>query len=146
MRPTMKTTLPAWLLSFMLPALLGTSAFSGPEKTYEPKPGSAERKSIMEAMRSPVSKYVGQRVIFTGTVKVSGDWATFSGDAAPTEDKPVNDDAAFALELDLFALLRRTDEKWTVLHWGFSGDVGPMMEARAKFPDVPTSLVPRFDK
>ena len=142
----MNTSLPARLLAIVLPALLCLPALAAPEATYEPKPGSAERKAIMEAMRTPVSKFVGQRVIFTGTVKVSGNWATFSGDAAPNEGKPVNGDAEFALELDLFALLRKTDGKWTVLHWDFSGDAGPMIEARAKFPDAPFSLLPRFDQ
>jgi len=36
----------------------------------EPKIGSPERKAIMEIMRGPVSKRIGKRVTFTGSLKI----------------------------------------------------------------------------
>lgn len=115
----------------------------GAEPVREVAPGSAERKAIMEALRGPVSKHVGKRVTFTGSAKVSGGWAVFNGGAAPTDGvTPKNEDVAFELELDLFALLRKEDGEWKVLYFAFAGDVGPMQEAREKFPEIPKSLVP----
>lgn len=111
----------------------------------EPKIGSPERKAIMETMRGPVSKHIGKRVTFTGEVKVCGAWATFQGDAAPTDGVAPKGDAAGDLELDFFALLRLEKGKWTLLHWGFSGDIGVMDEARRKFPNAPKELLPDFN-
>ncbi len=127
-------------------ALLKLEAWSGAaEAVREPAPGSVERKAIMEALRGPVTKQVGKRVTFTGTVKIRGDWATFSGGAAPSDGVPPKDEnVAGELELDLFALLRKTGSAWKVLHWGFAGDIGVMEEARKKFPAAPKALLPEL--
>lgn len=113
------------------------------EPVREPAAGSAERKAIMEALRGPVAKHVGKRVTFTGKVKICGEWATFSeGGAAPTDGVPPKDEnVAGEMELDLFALLRKSGGQWKVLHWAFAGDIGPMVEARKKFPAVPKALL-----
>ena len=111
----------------------------------EPKIGSPERKAIMETMRGPVSKRVGKRVTFTGAVKISGDWATFQGNVAPTDGVVPKGDAAYDLSLDFFALLRLEKGRWTLLLWDFAGDIGPLDEARKKFPNVPKELVPDFN-
>ncbi len=110
----------------------------------EPKPGSAERKAIMEAMRGPVSKRIGKRVIFTGSVKVSGECATFQGNVAPADGVAPKGDAGGDLELDFFALLRREKDTWTMLLGEFAGDIGPLEEARKKFPGAPKELLPDF--
>jgi hypothetical protein len=72
------------------------------------------------------------------------EWAIFTeGGAAPSDGVlPKNEDVAAELELDLFALLRKTGGTWKVLHSAFAGDVGPMQEAREKFPAVPRALRP----
>ncbi|MCU0749286.1 MAG: hypothetical protein MUF13_07045 [Akkermansiaceae bacterium] len=108
----------------------------------EPKPGTPERKAIMDAMRVPVSKHVGKSVTFTGEVRVKGDWACFRGNVAPTDGKvPEDEDIAADLELDFFALLEKDgDGKWQVKHWGFSGDISVSEEAREKFPEAPEEL------
>ncbi len=108
----------------------------------EPKPGTPERKAIMDAMRTPVSKHVGMAVTFTGEVRMIGNWACFLGDAAPTDGKvPKDEDIAADLELDFFALLQKNAEGvWRVKHWGFSGDTGVSEAAREKFPKAPRGL------
>ena len=106
----------------------------------EPKIGSPERKAIMEIMRAPVSKGVGKRVTFTGSLKICGDWATFDGDAKPT-DGVMPKSSEHDLTLDFFALLRLENRKWKVLLWGFAGDIGLLDGARRKYPQVPKELV-----
>lgn len=129
------------LLALLL-VLLGLVLPASAQAPYEPKPGTAERKAIMDAMRAPVSKQIGKPVTFTGQIRVVGSWARFHGDVAPTDGKPPKSgDAKFALELDFFALLRKTDNGgWEVLHHGFAGDIGVMEEAKAKFPKAPRAL------
>jgi hypothetical protein len=59
-------------------------AQAGP--TYTPKPGSAERKAIVDALRKPVSKKVKTRVIFElGYFQVRDGWAMVSGSALKSE-------------------------------------------------------------
>ncbi|WP_395746367.1 hypothetical protein [Prosthecobacter sp.] len=108
---------------------------------HEPKAGTPERKAIMDAMRVPVSAEVGQEVVFTGTVRVSGAWARFSGHVDPANGKAKNEDVSAALELDFSALLQK-DAKgaWKVLHKGFAGDIGVMEEAKEKYPKAPWVL------
>lgn len=133
------------LLRFFV-VLLAVAWIARAADVHEPKPGSPERKVIMEAMRGPVSKQVGKRVTFTGEVKVSGDWATFAGHVAPTDGKPPSGDVAMDLELDFFALLRRVNGAWVVAHGGFAGDISVMEAAKEKFPDAPKALLPDLPK
>jgi hypothetical protein len=111
-------------------------------EVYQPKPGSPERKAIMDALRLPVSSYVGNGVTFTGTVEVSGTWAKFTGGAAPTDGKAPKGDKAEEMELDLFALLRKEGGQWKVLSWAFSGDISAYEDALKKFPKAPKDLMP----
>ncbi len=102
-------------------------------------PGSPERKEVMNAMRGPVSAYIGKTVEFTGDIEAFQGWACFSGNAATKDGKtPTDPDAEFALSLDLISLLKKDPEgRWQVLYWGFAGDISAREEARAKFPLVP---------
>jgi hypothetical protein len=122
--------------------ILALAACTVRAEVYEPKPGSPERKAIMDAMRVPVAKHVGKPVLFTGNPKVSGEWARFEGDVATVDGKPPKGDAKFELELDFFALLRKEEGEWKVLSWGFSGDISAYQEAKKKFPKVPKELMP----
>lgn len=110
----------------------------------EPAPGSPERKEIMEAMRGPISAYIGGRVRFTGEVQTHGGWGIFNGDVATEDGKaPVDPDAAFALEMDFLALLKKDPEgRWQMLDWGFSGDTGVSDEFRAGYVSIPWVLLP----
>ncbi len=113
-------------------------------KVEEPQPGSPVRKEIMEAMRGPVSAYIGKAVEFTGEVAAHQGWALFSGNVAPEDGKaPSDPDAQFSLELDFAALLKKDPEgHWQMLDWGFSGDIGVREGFREKFPSVPWVLLP----
>src|SRR5688572_6251475 len=124
---------------FLLVAVITSVAHA---EVYEPKPGSAERTGIMEAMRVPISKHAGTKVTFTGEVKVSGKWARFGGNVAPADGKPLKAEVADEMELDLFALLRNENGKWKVLFWAFSGDISAHETARKKFPEAPKDLMP----
>ena len=110
----------------------------------EPKPGSPARGEIMDAMGGPISAYVGKVVEFTGGVSAYEGWALFSGNVAPGDGKAPDDaEAAFALDLDFLALLKKDPEgRWQMLFWGFSGDIGARDEALGKFPQVPWVLLP----
>lgn len=114
-------------------------------EVYEPKPGSPERKGIMDAMRAPISKRAGAKVTFTGQVKVSGSWARFEGNVAPADGKPLKPGIAEEMELDLFALLRKESGQWKVLFWAFSGDISAYEDARKKFPAAPKDLMPPLE-
>ena len=124
---------------FLLFAILTSFAQA---EVYEPKPGSAERKGIMDAMRVPISKRAGTKVNFTGEVKVSGNWARFGGGVAAADGKPLKAEVADEMELDLFALLRKENGEWKVLFWAFSGDISAYEAARKKFPEAPKELMP----
>lgn len=108
----------------------------------EPKPGTPERKAIMDAMRVPVANHVGKAVLFTGDVRVSGSWARFQGSVATADGKPPKgDEAAGDLELDFFALLKKNEKgQWQVLHHGFAGDISIREEAHEKYPKAPWML------
>ena len=113
----------ALLLSCSLLSCLNTFA-------HTPAPGSAERKAIMDALRVPAEKDLGQQVIFNvDKLNVVGDWAY----ARVSPTRPNGDEIDFArtkyreaVEAGAFdaqgeALLRRTGDKWKVLEWAFGG-------------------------
>lgn len=108
----------------------------------ESKPGTPERKAIMDAMRGPVAKEAGSPVLFTGNVRVSGSWARFQGDVQTADGKkPKNADFSDLMELDFFALLKKNkDGTWKVVHHGFAGDISVGEEAREKYPEAPWVL------
>lgn len=104
-----------------------------------PKPGTPERKAIMDAMRGPVSKFAGKEVQFTGDVRMYGGWARFSGKVDAKDGKPpANEDAAAEMELDFTAFLQKTEAgTWKTMHWGFAGDISVIEDAREKCADAP---------
>lgn len=108
-----------------------------------PAPGTPERKAIMDAMRGPVAAHVGKAVEFTGDLITHEGWARFSGNVAPTGGKaPENENAAFQLGLDFFALVKKDcGGSWQVMSRGFPGDTGTRMAAAEKFPGAPWILL-----
>jgi hypothetical protein len=113
----------------------------------EPKPGTAERKAIMDAMRKPVSEYAGKRVKFTGKVRSIGQWARFTG-KVDTEDgsKPEADGIATDMEQDFVALLSKNENgDWKAVHWGFANDTSVLAGAREEHPQAPWPLFEWMD-
>ncbi|MCB1207289.1 MAG: hypothetical protein KDN18_23760 [Verrucomicrobiae bacterium] len=132
------------VLRLMDPGKVKFTKTLGRVQVSEPAPGSPERKEIMEAMRGPISAYIGNRVQFTGEVQTYRGWGIFSGDVATADGKaPADPDAAFALEMDFLALLKKDPEgRWQMLDWGFSGDTGVSDEFRSAYGAVPWVLLP----
>ncbi|GAB4459783.1 MAG: hypothetical protein OHK0029_22850 [Armatimonadaceae bacterium] len=110
-----------WLLAGFF--LVGTArAQTG--TLYTPKPGTKERKAIMDALRVPVQKDLMKKVIFKiDTLNVLGEWAFLRGVPLQPDDKPMNyrgtryqeaqDEGAF--DDSITALLRKMKGKWTVV-------------------------------
>jgi len=112
------------------------------EPVHTPKPGSKERKAIMDALRGPVSKTVKRQVIFkVGQFKVRDGWAFLSGNALKGDGSGLGEEHLWG---EFSALLRRQTGKkgktWKVLHWGLATDTGVMDECKKKYPQAPRSI------
>src|SRR5262245_22461962 len=60
-------------------------------KPSTPKPGSAERKAIMDALRVPVEKELKKKVVFkVDHLKVLKDWAFLRGVPQQPNGKPMD--------------------------------------------------------
>lgn len=79
----------AALLGAVVTTFLSASAQSG--CPYTPANGSAERKAIMDSLREPVMKELGQRVIFVvSDLKVCGNWAFVAVEPKRSNEPPVD--------------------------------------------------------
>ncbi len=115
----------------LLLALLGAGTmgvFAGETRT--PPPGSAERKEIMDALRIPAEKDLGQPVAFVvGQLRVSGSWAFARVEPQRPDGSKIDYSKtryAEAQREGMFdaggeALLRRRGGEWEVVHWRFGG-------------------------
>ena len=119
------------------------------QSAHTPEAGSAERKAIMDALRVPAEKDLGQKLIFkVDRLKMAGDWAY----ACVSPTWPNGEKIDFSrtkyreqVELGMFdpqgeALLRREGDEWKVLQWVFGSTDVP----RAAWPDkyrMPKSLL-----
>jgi hypothetical protein len=130
-----------WLCCALLcagstPTLSGALA-----KPYSPKPGSAERKAILDALRVPVQKRAKQQIVFYNVeMRVENGWAWV---LAISKDKtgkkmPLGD-------LMTCGLLRKTNGRWRVLHWGIAGDISVACEAHKKYPKSPRAIYGGID-
>lgn len=91
---------------------------------YTPEKNSAERTAIFDALRVPVAKKLKQDVQFVADkLKVQGDWAFIAGKARNAQGGEPNwkitkyqediDNGAF--DDNLFALLKKSGDKWSVV-------------------------------
>lgn len=121
------------LLCFMV-LLLATSTLDA--KPYTPKPGSAERKAILNALRVPIREEAKQPVVFYNvTLRVERGWAWV---VCITRDK-----TGKKLPLGDFAtcgLLHKSNGRWRVMHWGVAGDIGVACAAAKAYPQAPRAI------
>ncbi len=109
----------------MLLAMLCALAMHGgaQKKLTTPKPGSQERKAIMDALRVPIEKDLKQKVIFkVDTLRVQKDWAFLGGVPLRENGKPIDyrkthyRDAfeSDAFDDSVYALLKKSKKGWRV--------------------------------
>jgi len=120
---------------------------------YTPAAGSAERKAIMDSMRTPVMKALGQRVVFVvKQLKVCGNWAFLEAEPQQPDSRPVDwtiGTYADAVADDtcggyVHALLVRKDGRWRVRTLVICATDVPYVGWADEF-GAPAALFPRFD-
>jgi hypothetical protein len=109
------------------------------------KPGSLERKAILDGLRIPVEKELKTKVVFkVDIIKYIGGWAYFVGKPLQSNGKPIDYSKtkyaaaarAGTFEDGVAALLRKKGKKWTVLALEF-GTYDPVEHWRTQYPKVP---------
>ncbi|HEY0075035.1 MAG TPA: hypothetical protein VGB77_13100 [Abditibacteriaceae bacterium] len=109
-------------------------------KAITPKPGSKERRAIMDALRVPVQKETKFPVIFrVGHLKTQNGWAFYSGNALHKNGKAIDEKFLWG---EMAALLRKQGKTWKVLHWGFATDVSVVDESKKKYLRAPRGIFP----
>ena len=96
----------------------------------------------MDALRVPVQKEVGQKVVFYDvTLRVKRGWAYVSASARDARGGKLK---RFDPHIDpgTNALLRLRAGRWRVLDWGIATDAEPLYHIRHTFPQAPRSLFP----
>ena len=97
--------------------------FSTAQSVYTPEKGSAERKAILDALRTPVERELKQKIVFAANdFNVQGNWAFIGGtpqtpsggnpNYAITKYRGAVDQGAF--DNNFFALLKKTGGAWRV--------------------------------
>ena len=103
-----------------------TSGAAAQQGATTPKPGSAERRAIMDALRPPVMADLNQRVVFrVAHLKVQGGWAFMTARPIQPDGRKVDyRKSKFAeawkggaLEDEVAALLRRGPKGWSVTRY-----------------------------
>jgi hypothetical protein len=137
----------------MMVAACAVPARAGDEAApYTPKPGSAERKAICDAMRVYARKqcpgHHGLAFLWTiGWLKVSGRHAAFEGCAVQADGKPLDDGTALG-DIQFTTFLRKGEHGWAVIADLTRGDVPSaeeLKELRGRFPlEIPTAIIPDY--
>jgi hypothetical protein len=95
-------------------------------QTTTPKPGSPERKALMDALRSPVEAELKRNVVFkVNALKVQGDWAFMRGvpqlpNGAPMDYRASHYQAQIndgPFEDWICALWKRQGSRWRVVRY-----------------------------
>jgi len=134
-------------LVFCCSLLVSVNALA--QSAYTPKPGSAEREAIIDALRVPAKKDLGRTVIFkVDQLRVAGDWAFARvSPTLPNGDEIDYTKTKYRKQVELGAfdpqaetLHRRTVEGWDVVEWRFGAtDVESVLWVQ-KY-DLPKSLI-----
>ncbi len=100
------------------------------QRSHTPRPGSAERAAIMDAIRPTCERDLKQPVIFKVTLlNVGGDWAAARVMPIKPNGNEIDfskthyreDDAEGAFDSVGEALLRRRNGAWSLVKWRFGG-------------------------
>ncbi len=133
----MKRKFVLWICLVLLCACLTIPVLAAPS-TYQPKPGSAERKAIMDALRKPISKTLKRKVIFqVHHLKVSNGWAWAIVTALKPDGSELGEDDMWG---SAQGLLHKRNGKWQALVAGVATDVSVMENAKKKYPQAPRSI------
>jgi hypothetical protein len=109
---------------------------------HVPAKGSAERKAIVDALRSPVEKRLKQPVIFKiDHLKAQGKWAFLSGRPQTSDGSEIDytgtvyEDAVDSGAFDdgIVALLRNVNGKWTVVQYVIGATDVPYVDWDKKY-------------
>lgn len=130
-------------LSFILATTLPCLAAPRPSsaKPYTPTAGSKERKIILDSLRLPVQKQVGQKIVFYNVqIKAQSGWAYVQCIARDQKGRPLSywDN----MLPTIVAGLRQNGPRWKVTYWGAASDIGPLIEARQRNPRAPRVIFP----
>ncbi len=102
----------------------GLAAVAAGQSVYTPEKGSAERTLILNALRVPVERDLGQKIVFvTDNFNVQGNWTFVSGNPqTPGGGKPNYRNTKYwaavesdAFDNNFFALLKKTGTRWKVI-------------------------------
>jgi len=107
------------------------------------KPGTPERKEILEAIRPRIEKELGEPVIFrVDFIHIGKEWALFQGRARKADDSQFRYD----LGIDyVTVLLKKAEGGWQIIHRdALRGPVGyfGFDDLQKKFPKAPALLFP----
>jgi hypothetical protein len=118
------------------------------DSAYTPRPGSAERKQICDAMRVFVeARKAPKPVVFKiDQIRVSGSYCYFEGYALYADGRRVPENILPDVVYTTF--LKRDKGGWQVIHDLTRTDVpseSEIAELRREFPaEIPRQLVPQF--
>lgn len=101
--------------------------------------------TIYTALSDVIRHKVGEPVKLDLSVHVLGRWARVDGNISTMSGKePINEETAWYFELELTAVLKKTEDRWQVLKHVVAGDISAAIEIPEAFPDVPEALFHRF--
>lgn len=110
---------------------------------YTPKPGSKERKAILDSLRKPVVQEMKQAVIFYDVnMKVKDGWAYIIAVGRDTKGNTLKRWGNNDIDPAFQALLRKKSDKWQVLSWGAGTGMDPTDDAIKKYPKAPREIFP----
>ena len=132
--------------------LMSPAAATAADCPYTPAPGSAERKAIMDSLRKPVVKELGQRVVFVvSQLKVCRNWAFL--EATPQRPDGQSVDWAVGVYANavaddmcggyIHALLVKKGGRWRVREHVICATDVPWVAWPENF-GAPTALFPQF--
>ena len=112
-------------IALMLFTILGSRPVTAQSRMYTPKPGSFERKLLMDTLRVPIEARLHKPVIFQVTaLRVENGWAFLTAIPVQPNGRPFNwrgtpyaSEARIGIAFSgsMSALLHKTQGKWRVV-------------------------------